>query len=164
MSQPLAVGANAPDFTLEGPAGPVSLGELITSGPAILAFFKQTCPTCKMAFPVYGEVAARFRAEIPVVAIAQDPLPEAVRWIAEFGFDGPVLDDAAGGYAVSDLYGVQSVPSVFVIGADGAIADMAEGWQRGWTNALVARLAGITGGNGSPVSTEGDGRPALKPG
>lgn len=164
MSKPLAVGATAPGFTLDGPHGPVSLSELIESGPAVLAFFKQTCPTCKMAFPVYGEVEGRFGAEVPLVAIAQDPLPEAVRWIADFGFEGPVLDDAAGGYGVSDLYGVRSVPTVFVIGPDGAITDMAEGWQRDWTNELVAHLAQATGGDGSPVSTEGDGRPALKPG
>lgn len=142
----------------------MALSDLTNDGQVVLAFFKRTCPTCKLAFPVYGEVARRIGGSVPVVAIAQDPLADAIQFAAEFGFGGLVLDDAAGGYAVSDRYGIRSVPTVFVIDRAGAIVDVVEGWSREWTNALVARFAADLGADPSPVSTEADGRPALKPG
>jgi peroxiredoxin len=48
----LAVGARAPDFelkTLDGKRG--WLGEELSRGPVVLAFFKVSCPTCQYAFP-----------------------------------------------------------------------------------------------------------------
>jgi len=48
----LGTGAKAPDFelkTLDGKRG--SLGEELSRGPVVLAFFKASCPTCQYAFP-----------------------------------------------------------------------------------------------------------------
>lgn len=162
---PLAPGANAPDFALPSGGDQVrTLVDLVSGGPAVLSFFKSTCPVCRMTFPVLGELASRFSEAVPVVAVAQDPHPTARAWCDELGFRGPVLDDDDGGYEVSDLYGIRSVPTTFLVDGDGTILRTAEGWSRSFLNELAADLGERTGSDGGPVSTEADGRPPAKPG
>ena len=166
---PVAPGAAAPDFELpEGGGGRRSLAELAATGPVLLAFFKASCPTCQLAFPVYAELARRYGDAAPVVAVAQDPPAVARPWLDERGFAGPRLDDSAG-YRASDAYGVRSVPTLVLVEPDATVARVTvarveEGWDRDRTNALARELGERTGRRTDPVSTEGDGRPAFKPG
>lgn len=146
----IAVGAAAPDVGLPG--------------AAVLAFFKTSCPTCRLAFPVYGELHKRFGDAVPVVAVSQDPLPAARRWLDEMGFEGPVLDDTTGSYAASTAYDLDSVPTTVLIGDDGTVRHVVVGWDRDGVNELARLLGDDTGRFTAPVSTEADGRPAFKPG
>ena len=53
---PLPVGADAPRFRLvDGEGTPRSLNDLTAAGPALLVFFKTSCPTCRLALPVVAE-------------------------------------------------------------------------------------------------------------
>ena len=160
---PLAVGTQAPTFRL--PAGdgePRTLEQL--GSPAVLAFFKTSCPTCQLAFPVFGELERRFRGTASVVAVAQDPMLEAQPWLTELGFEGDVLDDSLGRYEVSRAYGVQTVPTLVLVNTEGEVDRVAEGWTRDGVNAVAARLGELTGGPTGPVSTPEDGLPPHKPG
>lgn len=159
---PIALGAKAPTFTL--PAGdgtPLTL-ELL-GAPALLAFFRTDCPTCQLAFPVFGEIERRFRGNANVVAIAQDPAAEAKPWLLEFGFEGEMLDDSDG-YEVSRAYDVQTVPTLVLVGPDGDVDLVIEGWSRHAVNSLVERFGSLTGGPTDPVSELEDGLPHYKPG
>jgi hypothetical protein len=61
-------------------------------------------------------------------------------------------------YRVSSAYGLETVPSVFLVGGDGLVLDAVGGWDReGWNR--VATAAG-----GAPVSAAGDGLPVFRPG
>lgn len=161
-------GQQAPDFALPDESGATTtLGQLTEAGPVLLAFFKTTCGTCKLAFPVVGEMARRFAGQVPavpVVAVAQDPLDRARAFLDEYGFEGPVLDDHAGSYATSAAYGLDAVPALVLVEPDAKVAASQEGWDRDRYNALGRALAERSGGDASPLSTEADGRPAFKPG
>lgn len=161
---PLAAGAEAPDFTLpDGDGSDRSLAELTAKGPALLVFFKTSCPVCKMAFPVYSELARRYGDEIPVVAVSQNPEDEAVTWLEDVGFEGTFLLDDADGHPTSKAYEITSVPTLVLV-EDAKVVAVAEGWDRQRANAFASDLGERTGRDTSPVSVKTDGRPPWRPG
>lgn len=132
-------------------------------GPVLLAFFKDTCPVCVMAFPVVSELARRYGDTVPVVAVAQDPPDRADPWLAEHGFPGGVIDDS-GGYPLSDAFGVSTVPTLVLVDG-GTVEAVSEGWDRDRYNRWDADLAARSGRPSvGPVTTADDGRPVFKPG
>lgn len=161
---PIEPGSPAPAFSLpDESGGTTTLDDLLGAGATLLAFFKPTCPTCRLAFPVFGELERRYGDAVPVVAVTQDDLATSRRWLDDLGFRGRVLDDS-GGYPASAAYDLDSVPTLVLVGADGAVVDASDGWDRDRVNAWDERLAAMTGRAPSPVSVEGDGRPPWKPG
>ena len=161
---PLAPGAAAPSFKLlDGERTPRSLTELTAAGPALLVFFKTSCPTCRLAFPVIGELQRRYGDAVPVVAVTQTDLATTMPWLAEHGFAGPVLDDERDRFQVSNAYAVRSVPTLVLVD-DGRVVATSEGWDRDRMNRWAADLGAATGREAPPVSVEGDGRPVYKPG
>jgi hypothetical protein len=62
-------------------------------------------------------------------------------------------------YAVSEEYGLEAVPSVFLVGPDGEIQDAIAGWNRDTWNALAA-----SAGAPEPLSTPDDGLRPFRPG
>ncbi|MBW3614891.1 MAG: TlpA family protein disulfide reductase [Actinobacteria bacterium] len=162
---PLEPGMPAPDFRLPGSDGePHGLSELTADGPALLIFFRTGCPTCRLAFPVYGELSRRYGDAAAVVGVSQDPVLQAAPWLRELGFPGPALDDCADGYAVSVAYDVQVVPTLVMVGPDATVTMVGEGWDRDIANGFARSLGDATGRSMAPVSTEGDGLPLFKPG
>ena len=161
---PLPAGADAPHFTLPDAGGrPRRLAEFTATGPVLLAFFKTSCPTCRLAMPVVGELQRRYGDAVPVVAVTQTSMDSTRPWLAETGFAGPVLDDEQGRFAVSRAYDVQTVPTLVLVDEDRVVATT-EAWDRDRMNAWAEDLGARTGRDASPVSTEGDGRPVFKPG
>lgn len=161
----VAVGTKAPTFNLpSSEAAPRSLTDLTADGPVLLVFFKTSCPTCVLGFPVYAELQRRYGDVVPVVAVSQDPLLATVPWLRGHGFEGIALDDSSGGYAVSAAYGIQVVPTLVLVDAEGKVAAVQEAWDRDGVNALGAGLDEHTGRVLGPVSTPQDGRPPFKPG
>ena len=160
----LDVGTKAPAFTLPGAGGETGLDELLADGPALLAFFKATCPTCQISFPVWGELARRHGDTVRFVAISQSPLPDAVTFLDEYDAPMPALDDIATGFTASAAYDLDTVPTLVLVDRDGSIVHVTQGWDRDAANDWDVRLAALSGREPSPVSTEGDGRPVFKPG
>lgn len=161
---PLAVGTTAPPFKLlDGTGTPRKLDQFTDVGPTLLAFFKTSCPTCSLAFPVIAELERRYGDAAPVVAVTQSTLATTLPWLAEAGFAGPVLDDERGRFEVSAAYGIRSVPTLVLVD-DGQVVATSEGWDRDRMNRWAADLGALTGRHGSPVTVEGDGRPLYKPG
>lgn len=162
---PVEPGSVAPAFTLEGERGPIALGDLHAETPALLLFFKVTCGTCKLAFPVYGELYRRYADRLPMLAIGQDP-PEACRdFLEEHDFPGPYVEDRAPDYDVSYSYDIQAVPTLVLVDEAGRVQRLTEGWDREEANAWATLLSELTGDPAAePVSTPDDGRPPFKPG
>ncbi len=164
----LPPGSPAPGFDLPqagaGTGPRLSLAELTRAGPALLAFFKTSCPVCRMSFPVWGELARRYGDAVAVAAVSQDPLAGARRWLDEAGFPAPVLDDSDA-FATSAAYQVETVPALVLVGADGQVLAESQGWDRDWANAWDRELAALAARE-SPgaLSTPGDGLPPQRPG
>ena len=147
-------GQRAPSFRLDN----IATGELVidpwTEGRLVLAFFKVNCPVCQMVAP---KVQALADAGVPVVAIGQDPASKLASYAERFGQRVPTLSEPPP-YRVADAFGVSAVPTLFVVGADGMIEDIAPSWDREVWN----RVAAVFGAG--PVSRPGDGLPSFRPG
>ena len=81
----LGSGDRAPSFSLDGVADPWS------DGPAVLVFFKVTCPVCQLAAPkvqLLADGGAR------VVAVGEDPPEKLEKYAAKYGQRVPTVKDS----------------------------------------------------------------------
>jgi peroxiredoxin len=150
----LKAGDRAPSFTLADAATGEPVTDPWKGGATLLAFFKTTCPVCHMVAP---KLTALRQAGARVIGIGEDPPARLANYLSERGQDIPTLTEPAP-YAVSDAYGLTSVPTVFVVAEDGTITHAAGGWDRErWNEAAEALGAGR-------ISDPSDGLPAFRPG
>jgi peroxiredoxin len=156
-SKLLDPGAPAPDFhlpRLEG--GTVALPEILANGPALIAFYKTTCPVCQLTLPFLERIHKA--GTLPVYAISQDGAEDTREFNREFGLTIPtLLDTARSGYPVSNAFRISSVPTAFLIERDGAISRVIEGWSK----RDVEWLGGVAG---VEVFRQGDNVPEWKAG
>jgi peroxiredoxin len=147
----LDIGAVAPDFRLprlEG--GEITLQEIIAAGPALLAFFKISCPVCQMTLPFLDRIQSPDR--LPVYAISQNDAADTRAFQRRFTTALPtLLDPENAGFPVSNAFGISMVPTLFLIEPGGAISRVLEGWSK----SEVAQLGVLAGVNpfspGEPV-------------
>lgn len=151
----LSVGDKAPSFTLPAVEGGEEVTDPWSEGPTVVAFFKTSCPVCKMVAPMLTKLADD---GVRVVAIGEDP-PAAITAYNEANDQRvPALSQGAP-YSVSAAYGLEAVPSMFLVGEDGEIQQAIAGWNRDTWNALAADL-----GLSEPLSTPDDGLRPFRPG
>jgi peroxiredoxin len=128
-------GSRAPEFQLSGLDGSVhTLSDILAHGPALLAFFKVTCPVCQYTFPFLERIhqgANREQATVQVFGVSQDPAGATRGFNQDQGVSFPtLLDDAAKGYEVSNAFGIGSVPTLFLIEPDGSISLSEPGFSK----------------------------------
>ena len=141
----LRAGERAPDFVLKRlDQGRARLRELLAGGPALLAFFKSSCPVCQMTLPFLERIdRGRAPGSFAIYGISQDDAETTREFNAEFGIRFPVLLDAEeSGYAASNAYQISHVPSLFLVGRGGAIEWSQEGFVKREIEALAAQ-AGV---------------------
>jgi hypothetical protein len=146
----IATGAQAPP--VDGAA---------TDGPHVLVFFKVTCGTTQLATPAIERLAEAFPGR--VVGVGQDPQAALDAFSSEYGLTLPLVPDLDP-YDASDAYGIVSAPTAISVGADGAVLDVAESWDRDAWNRLAAGFADVLGVPATTVSDPDDGLPDFKPG
>jgi peroxiredoxin len=153
----LQAGARAPDFRLTRlGGGEVWLDELVAEGPALLAFFKITCPVCQLTFPFLERMHKA--GTLPIYGISQNEPEDTREFTVEFGVTFPILlDEEEDGFPTSNDYGISSVPTMFLVERDGTIARVFEGWNRKEIEWLGAKAGG------NPIRPE-DNVPAWKAG
>jgi peroxiredoxin len=157
QSKLLDLGSRAPDFRLPGlEGGTTALQEMLANGPAVIAFFKTTCPVCQLTLPFLERI--HLGGRLPVYAISQDDAEDTRDFNREFGIALPtLLDSGRSGYPVSDAFGISSVPTAFLIGRDGVVSRVIEGWSKRDIGSL-GELAG------AQVFRQGDNVPEWKAG
>jgi hypothetical protein len=148
---PLPVGAVAPSIP----------GVVFGEGPVGLFFYKVTCPTCQLAAAPTGRLELAYPGR--VVGIGQDPPERLEAFAREFGMGLRAIADLAP-YPMSNAYGIESVPTLFLVGDDGTILESVGAWQREGFNRVSLRIAELTGMEPVEISTPSDGLPALRPG
>jgi hypothetical protein len=160
---PLAPGSPAPRAVvtaLEG--GPVDLAVLGAGGAAVLFVYKGECGASEAAAHALPRLAAV--PGVAVAAVSQDRAPETRAFAAAHGWSAPVrvlLDLEP--WPASTALDVAATPTFILLGPDGRVADVLEGWSRDAANALAARAAALAGAPAPVVSTPADG-PAFRPG
>lgn len=124
----LAAGDRAPDFQL--PALEGDSRALLGSGgrSTLLAFFKVNCPTCQLAMPFLDRLA---KGSLRVIAISQNDAVATRNFNQHFQIGMETLLDFEGTkFAASDAYGLESVPSLFLIDRDGKVQKSMAGFSK----------------------------------
>jgi len=126
----VAAGAEAPQFELTDLAGAkASLDEILTKGPALLAFYKVSCPVCQLTAPFLERLAAS--SAIQVIGISQDDASATQAFRQRFGLTFPtLLDRSSEEYPASNAYGISSVPSLFLVEQDSNVAKAFSGFSK----------------------------------
>ncbi len=151
----LSAGDKAPSFTLPAVDGGEEVTDPWTEGQTVVAFFKVSCPVCKMVAPMLTKLTD---AGVRVVAVGEDPPATITAYNQATNQRATALSQPPP-YAVSEAYGLEAVPSIFLIGPDGEIERAIAGWNRDTWNELAA-AAGAT----EPLSTPDDGLRPFRPG
>jgi peroxiredoxin len=139
----LESGSPAPGFrlsSLEG--GDATLAEWTARGRVLLVFFKVTCPVCQLSMPFLERMHGSGR--LAICGISQNDAADTREFNQYFGVTfGTLLDSEDEGFPASNAYGIASVPSMFLVEADGVISRVIEGWSKADMEALGA-VAGMS--------------------
>lgn len=133
--------------------------------PALLIFFKNTCPTCMLAFPYLQRLFERVEtAPLRFLGISQDGVAETRLFGEQYGATFPLLPDGKD-YPVSSAYGLTNVPTLFLVEPGGAISWTSVGFSKADLEGLASelhrrfRIPGVT-----PLFVAADDAPEMKPG
>lgn len=117
------------------------IDEVLDGKPALLAFFKVSCPVCQFTFPFLERIAKN--GSLRVFGVSQNDAGETASFAKDFGVTFPMLlDEASGEYAASNAFGISSVPSLFLVDDGGVISYSGEGFIKRDLEQL-ARRAGV---------------------
>ena len=155
---------SAPDFALPAiDADALRLSELLGAAGTkrvVLLFAHADCPTTRLALRRLGPLGPTLGAEgTRLVVVAEESPAGAARLARTYGIEGPVFAQEAP-WAVSELYGVDSVPTFVVVSRDCEITARAEGWDADTLEGLL----GIDLGPEEPRWKPGCGSRAHEPG
>jgi len=138
----IKTGDVAPDFKLKNEKGvDQNFYSKLSSAPILLVFYKNNCPTCQYTFPHLAKVSRTLGPE-HFLAVGQDSVADVVTFKAKYGFDFEVWSDVHP-FPVSVLYGLDFVPTLFVIEKDKRISLIAEGFDKKAIEDFSNRLAAI---------------------
>lgn len=129
----------APEFTLPSiGADSVSLDQLVREPGALVLLFAHTdCPTARLTLRRLAPLEeALAEAGTRLVVVAEETAAGAARLARTHGFDGLVLAQDSP-WSVSDLYGVESVPTFVAIDEHGAVTARHEGWDADALSSLL---------------------------
>ncbi|MBI4877259.1 MAG: TlpA family protein disulfide reductase [Acidobacteria bacterium] len=141
-NQFLGPGQPAPAFRLTSLEGAGrAREEILAGGPALLAFFKASCPVCQFTLPFLERLAQG--GSLRVIGVSQDDAKATARFSREYELTFPMLlDESSSGYATSNAFGITTVPSLFLLEGDGTVSYSGEGFGKRDLERL-ARRAGI---------------------
>jgi peroxiredoxin len=150
--------------SLDGKTYSLDSSSLLSKGPVVLAFFKISCPVCQFTFPFLQRISERFAGKnASVVGISQDDAHSTKEFNQEFGVTFTTLLDSAG-YAVSNAYGLTSVPTIFLIAQDGKVKVSCMGFDKAGLEKIAAELAQEQKLTSVPLFLPGEDVPAVRPG
>ena len=143
----LAAGAEAPNFTLDALSGEKrSLADILARGPALLALFKISCPTCQMTMPFLERISngvLQVTGALQVIGVSQDDERGTARFQAAFNLTIPLLlDRERDGYTVSNAFGITHVPALFLVEQNGTVSLASLGFSHADLDA-VGKRAGV---------------------
>jgi peroxiredoxin len=152
----------APSFALPSTTGgAVALDDLVASGPALLIFAAEECPTCALALRRLSRIVAPLdEAGVRLAVVFEDPLDVAARVARDARFKGTVLAEPPP-YDTSRAYGLESLPTTVLLDRDAAVAGTVVGWDADALSALIGRACEAVGAPAPPLSAEA---PQRKPG
>jgi peroxiredoxin len=161
----LKAGDRFPSFTLLDIDGTSRSLTAAGEEPTLLAFFKNSCPTCMLTFPFLQRLFERVEgAALRFWGISQDS-PEETRVFGQaYGVEFPLVPDGPG-FPVSNSCGLTNVPTLFLLEPDVSILRVCVGFSKADLEWLASefrrrfRIPGLT-----PLFAPSDDVPELRPG
>lgn len=135
------------------------------SRPTLLAVFKVSCPTCKLAWPYLQKLHATYGPALRVVGVSQNDAASSAAFYREQG--GATFDlvfDPEPAFRASNALDVEAVPHLALVNPDGSIEKTFEGWQKTEMEALARGAAAGAGLPPAPLVAADDPVPAWKAG
>jgi cytochrome c biogenesis protein CcmG/thiol:disulfide interchange protein DsbE len=129
----------APDFSLPGSSGTVSLHDL--RGKVVLVdFWASWCVPCRQSFPWMTTMLERYGEQgLAVVAVNLDRNRQAAdTFLGKFPAPFVVAFDPAG--KTAEAFHVQAMPSSFLVSRDGTIVYSHEGFEQAKAAAVEDRI------------------------
>jgi len=133
------VGVGSAELTLESVDGGVyRLGGVRGDKERVLLVFAHSeCPTSRLALGRLGPLGPALAEHgVRLVCIVQEPLEVAARIARRDAIDALVLAERPP-YAAAQAFGVQSVPTMILLGSDGAVERTVVGWAADLLNELL---------------------------
>ncbi|MBV8208033.1 MAG: TlpA family protein disulfide reductase [Acidobacteria bacterium] len=162
----LAEGTNAPRFSLPllG-GGSFSLESALQRGPALLAFFKISCPVCQFTLPYVERIFRSYGHEnVTIAGVSQDDAAGTAQFAKQYGLTLPLALDDVTAYPVSNQYGLTNVPTLFFLAPSGTVEVSCVGWSRADMERISREIAFLTGATQAPVIHRGESVPDFKGG
>ena len=150
-----------PEPLRPGSAAPSIPGIDFSPGPNVLFFYKVTCPVCQLAAPPVSLFQRAYPGRIK--GIGQDPSEKLAEFDRAYLMGFPSVADLPP-YRVSNAYGIRTVPTTFLVDAEGTILDTVESWDRDGLNRVSKQLAALLGADFASISEPDDGLPPFRPG
>ncbi|HEY7352027.1 MAG TPA: TlpA disulfide reductase family protein [Terriglobales bacterium] len=159
-------GTKAPQFELLTMTGlQFSLQDALTRGPLIAVFFKVSCPVCQYALPFYDRLCKAYGLDRPnIIAVSQNEKNDTADFVKKFGLTFPVLLEDTKRYAVSNAYGLTTVPTAFWISGDGEIEVTSVGWVRKDFEEIARKTAPVTTRPTQPIFQPNEQIPEFRAG
>ena len=135
----LEVGQPAPAFELPGQQGTVQLAAY--KGKTVyLDFWASWCGPCKQSFPWMNDMQKKYGAKgLRVVGVNLDQKPEdAKAFLAATPAQFDIAFDSAG--QAPKLYGVKGMPTSMLIGPDGKVLMVHQGFKAEGRDELEAQI------------------------
>ena len=123
----VAVGQEAPDFTLQSMDGKTVKLSDYRGKKVYLKFWASWCGPCKKSMPELMELAAKEDRDFEILSViapglqGEKTIDQFPKWFEEQGYkDIPVLYDTKG--TTFQAYQIRSIPTEFLIDSNGKIA------------------------------------------
>lgn len=151
MSEPTASTATSPmekgplpAFCLPDQAGQER--ELASSGPVLLCFVKDDCPTCHEVVPLLEQAHRALGAKWPVMLVGQTE--DGNKKLKEkYDLSVPILNDSS--LQVSYAYDIDTVPTLFALDPEGQSLDPLIGFVNAEWQARMSQCAELVGLDGT---------------
>ncbi len=140
--------SSAPEFTVEGLDGKkYVLRDLLAKGPVLLDFWTTWCKPCLNELPELDKLYQKYQERgFTLLTIASDDaktLSKVKPMVKSRGFTFPVGTDPE--RKIGNAYSVRNYPTSYLIGRDGKILSVAQGYRPGDEKKLEEEIVAALG-------------------
>ena len=127
------VGDKALEFAMRDMSGSYVSITAMRGKVIVLNFWATWCPPCTVEMPGLDQLYHDYRADgLEVIGVSSDGSEVGIReFLSETPVDFPILHDRSG--RVTKLYGVNSLPTTFLIDRSGTVVNLFMG-EQDWTS------------------------------
>jgi len=123
-------GSPAPTFSLSALSGSAASLDAYAGRVVLLDFWATWCDPCKLSFPAYQSLSAKYGDALAVVAISEDDEADGIgAFIRETGATFPIAWD--NDKAVAQRYQISGMPTLFIIDKSGLVRFVHSGFRPG---------------------------------